>query len=200
MPPRSSSANRPPFMPTLATARTVTRNICIPPARLSEMDHEKTRGDRTRATGRKGRGDRGRLFPLAGGTLDRQWRGDSGAAAGACPTNRGGKSSRLCSLPLERRPAFRALRQGLRRLPRHGQVDDPGVSTSLTNVPRLCPLPSSSAQSLHDAFQNDLREGRGETSRGSQRMLRMSPDDFMARHPRERVVQASLRLGRHHSK
>ena len=77
-------------------------------------------------------------------------------------------------------------------MPRDGEVDDPGVPASLTDLDGLRSVSSSSAESLHDALSDDFGQSGWEAKSPSQRVLPVPPDDRVERHKKGGLVQTPL--------
>jgi len=113
---------------------------------------------------------------------------------GACP---------ICGMALEPKTVVagpedetepRDMTRRLRFLPWHGEMDAAGVPPPFTRVGIMRPVPSSPAEPLHDALQDDFDEHRAHGKSRSESMLPVPSNDLMERHQRRRLLQASLRM------
>ena len=77
-------------------------------------------------------------------------------------------------------------------MPRHDEMDDPGIPPPVARLAIVRAMPSSPAEPLHDALQNDLNEHRESAARANQPVLPLPSDDRVERHPRRRLLQAPL--------
>ena len=83
----------------------------------------------------------------------------------------------------------------LRVMSQHVKVDDLRVPPSGRLVAVLRAMPSSAAEPLHDAFQDDRSSGLRAAEREGEPMFSLPSDNQLERHQRGRLVQTPLTSG-----
>lgn len=71
-------------------------------------------------------------------------------------------------------------------------MDNPRIPSPFCCIDGLCSMPPGTAKPLHEALQNDLSPCRRKTACPRRSMLPMPSNDFLERHPGNRLVQTPL--------